>query len=547
MELDSTVARVDLSDRPNGTAFLVNREHAVTALHVLDGYTAVRLFFSQWPRDNHRDAVRCWRHPGGQDVAVLKLDRPAPGEINPLPRGDLPKAEDKWYSFGFPNGNPHPFVAEKVEHPALRFTGLNGSFIQLNTAKAQEGLGGLSGAPCVVGGRIVGLVSFQLQRFSEPESDRAGEDNPRSLLQVSHPSLQTLYALPISLLDLYPEVSLKSIPIQVAPLEQGAIAIDSPCYVARKCDTTAVAALEGGPRALLKLFGPAKMGKTSLLVRLESHMKSREVPAVYIDLAEVSSGAETTAELFARMGEEILRGIGAGESHADAIRRSGSPMRIFRDVIADRVLSPGRALFLAIDNVDVLARRPSVFSDLQSAIRSWHERGSRDEVWKRLRLVLACRTSMELYLDPTIGSPLGDAGLPIELPDFAEYQTLELLRIHGLDKEYLQPIGAIVGGSPYMVRQLIYEITESRTPPDPDPLRKLAGRNESRVCHHVEWMFHQLDERSKAALRTVVTSKECRDFADRKRLGGTGLVRLGRSPDAEPRYPIIESVLGPYL
>ena len=159
---------------------------------------------------------------------------------------------------------------------------------------------------------------------------------------------------------------------------------------------------------LLKVFGPAKTGKTSLLQRLECHMRSRDVPPVYIDLGEIGSGAATTtAELFAQMCSEILEKIGANKCHADAIRRSPSPKRCFRERRRRPCLVGGGLLFLAVDNADALARIPVVFGDLQSAMKGWQDLGSRDDAWKGLRIALACRTSMELYLDPTRGSPRG--------------------------------------------------------------------------------------------------------------------------------------------
>ena len=164
--------------------------------------------------------MRCWRHPAGQDVAVLKLDRPAADEVRPLRWGGLPKAGDRWQTFGFPNRVVHAFFDEVIEDPALPITRLSESLIQLRTAKAQEGLGGVSGAPCVVDGKIVGLVSFQLQRFSDVAGGPAGDNAPDSLWQESRPSLQTLYALPISLLDGCPVVSPKTVSIADIPLDQ---------------------------------------------------------------------------------------------------------------------------------------------------------------------------------------------------------------------------------------------------------------------------------------------------------------------------------------
>src|SRR6185503_10435951 len=190
--LKRTIARVEFDGRSNGTAFILDRKHAVTALHVLDRRSTVDLVFVEWPgADRKRVATRTWRHPA-YDVAILELNRECPSGVQPLPWSTTPVTGDRWSTFGFPAQVPdgHPLVDERINDPSLLIEELELRILHLHTLEAQYDLGGFSGAPCVVGGAIVGVVAYQLCR-TPPDGDSQ---------TVREPSLHTLYALPIALL-----------------------------------------------------------------------------------------------------------------------------------------------------------------------------------------------------------------------------------------------------------------------------------------------------------------------------------------------------------
>jgi hypothetical protein len=215
--LKRTVARVDVDGKPTGTAFLVSRTHVATAAHVVDGGGAIKLVFVEWPTsDRTRKATaQRWRHPAGYDVAILELDRPCPASIEPLPwRAAPPDVGAVWSTFGFPSELPDGYSPDDgvIRDPALLIDALELRVLQLGTPSANDDLGGLSGAPCTIGGAIVGVLTHQLKRRAPGSTERTG----------AAPSLATLYAMPMALFALS-GISSPTFDADAAPAELGEV------------------------------------------------------------------------------------------------------------------------------------------------------------------------------------------------------------------------------------------------------------------------------------------------------------------------------------
>ena len=118
----------------------------------------------------------------------------------------------------------------------------------------------------------------------------------------------------------------------------------------------------------------------------------------------------------------------------------------------------GSPLVLGLDEVDRVFEHPKIAEDFFGLLRAWHEEGKNGEVWKKLRLVVVHST--EVYIPMNVNQSPFNVGLPVELPEFNRQQVLDLAHRHRLDwgAGEVEPLMAMVGGHPYLVRLALYHI-----------------------------------------------------------------------------------------
>jgi len=229
-QLKEMVACVSVDNEPIGSAFLIDEWHVVTALHVLNREPDVSLQFFYWQTYEDagtRNASLVWQDPSGMDVAILKLNRECPAQVDILPWGALPKSGDHWYTFGFPKGVLGGHTCSKdniVEDPQKIIDKDYSPVIQLSSAIAKDDLGGFSGSPCIVEGEVVGILATQLLRDEKPLFD-------------------ALYGIPVALLKNAP-VTPPS-PVYVMDLPKGMLGADWETYRQQLRDKTNLKASQG--------------------------------------------------------------------------------------------------------------------------------------------------------------------------------------------------------------------------------------------------------------------------------------------------------------
>ncbi|MGA7312879.1 MAG: trypsin-like peptidase domain-containing protein, partial [Silvibacterium sp.] len=141
-----------LGQQTRGTGFLVSDSIVITAWHVVENAATIDLDFQGF-RTTARIIAR------HSDIAALRCSSPVP--TTPLPIGDLLAADQCWETFGFPAFNPGGVALAG----AIRYfdSSQDSSPIQLFceelAAGAGAGVPGLSGAPCIVDGSVVGVIN----------------------------------------------------------------------------------------------------------------------------------------------------------------------------------------------------------------------------------------------------------------------------------------------------------------------------------------------------------------------------------------------------
>ena len=165
------VASVTLGDQtvPVGTAFYVGEKYALTALHVIaDTKQKPPLFSSKitlrFPNNHTTDAtVADGMWDQSSDWVVVECKN-AP-TIAPMPLGALPRKDDKWSSFGYPEIHQEgKTISGEVRDPNGRYG--DAAVIELFCDDAAAGAGarlhGFSGAPCISNDAAVGILRSTL-------------------------------------------------------------------------------------------------------------------------------------------------------------------------------------------------------------------------------------------------------------------------------------------------------------------------------------------------------------------------------------------------
>lgn len=219
------------------------------------------------------------------------------------------------------------------------------------------------------------------------------------------------------------------------------------------------------PGCIIRIKAPRKMGKSSLLLRIIDFAKHQKYRTIYLDFQ--LADRETFKSL-----DKFLRWFCANIAHQLKLKENleeywdeqlGSKVNCsiyFQDYLLSYIESP---LVLALNEVNLLFEYPKIAQDFLGLLRSWHELGKHEEIWRQLRLVICHST--EVYIDLNINQSPFNIGLNVELPEFTTEQIHRLARVHKLnfqlDIAQILCIQQMLGGHPYLVRLALYELANN--------------------------------------------------------------------------------------
>ncbi len=273
---------------------------------------------------------------------------------------------------------------------------------------------------------------------------------------------------------------------QEIPLPEGIVFSDSKFYVERQEIESICSQNLTSRGGLIKIFGSAKMGKTSLMKRTLDLTKNCRSVYVNLKLAEGETLSdlskflkwlcvtiETELKLPSKLKYYWDEDIGAKLSCSSYLKKY-------------LLASIEQPLILAFDKLEYLfeneqeekekdlekeekeerEKRKKVAINFLSLLRGWHENSRMDLAWSKLRLILAYSKNYPLI--DSDNSPF-NVGKLISQLGFSADQILKLVGKHGLkwEKDEVKKLmNALsfattpkVGGShPYLVRQALYEI-----------------------------------------------------------------------------------------
>lgn len=213
------------------------------------------------------------------------------------------------------------------------------------------------------------------------------------------------------------------------------------------------------PGALVRIKGPRKIGKTSLLARLLAHAEAHRCRTIRLNLDMADSSVLAAGEKFLRWFcanaalqldmEPQLAAYWDGEVGALVDCKL-----YFQSYLLAQIEQP---IVLAVDEANRLFEYPALARDFFSLLRSWYQAAKDRPCWQKLRMIIVHSTDAYIPFDAN-RSPF-NVGSVFELQPFTPAQVKELAQRHGLQlsPQELERIQTVLGGFPYLVRRLFYQ------------------------------------------------------------------------------------------
>ncbi|MEW5956100.1 MAG: ATPase, T2SS/T4P/T4SS family [Chloroflexota bacterium] len=146
-----------------------------------------------------------WRDPKAEDVAILRLHKPLPEGVKPLPLGPaVDTANHSFETFGFPTANPDEGLWGKGE--ILRETAIGG--VRVLQLRSQEVTPGFSGAPLwdTTFQGVVGLVTVITDPDPHGRLAQTAFATPSETLLEVWPDLSDVLVAPAAAIEVEPFV-----------------------------------------------------------------------------------------------------------------------------------------------------------------------------------------------------------------------------------------------------------------------------------------------------------------------------------------------------
>jgi diguanylate cyclase (GGDEF)-like protein len=252
--------------------------------------------------------------------------------------------------------------------------------------------------------------------------------------------------------------------------------------------------------AVIRIKAPAKMGKTSLLIRILHASQSQGYRTVNLNLAQVDREIlQSDLNRFLRwLCNNISRQLGLApllsEYWDEEVGAKVSCSVYFHDYLLTQSSDP---LVLALDNVQQLFEYPHLVKDFFPLLRSWHEESKISPLWQQLRLVIVY--SHEIYSQLRLSQSPFNIGLTLNLPEFTRTQVLELAQRYGFNwsdasgQEKVTALMQMIGGHPHHLHLALYHLRWLQA--DLDTLLSAAPTPKGIYSDHLRYLSLMLQER----------------------------------------------------
>ena len=246
----------------------------------------------------------------------------------------------------------------------------------------------------------------------------------------------------------------------------GQLALDSAFYIQRShTESLFQDALMNQIGGLVQIKAPRQAGKSSLVAKVLSEIRSQSVATVMLNLQLVDMAVIEDLSRFLRwFCAVVTRNLGLenklDDYWDDLYGSSSNCTHYFESYLLPQIKKP---LILVLDDVDVLLQHERVALDFYGMIRTWHEKtryGDRQsELWQQLRLALL--SSIDVPIPLAMHRSLFNTGIVIDLPGFDTQQVEDLLqRYHVADAGRIaQVLIQLLGDNPFLLHWAAYHLS----------------------------------------------------------------------------------------
>jgi hypothetical protein len=266
------------------------------------------------------------------------------------------------------------------------------------------------------------------------------------------------------------------------------------------------------PGALIRIIAPRKMGKTSLMMRINHHAEVQKYRTVYLSLDQVGGAELKSLDQFLQwFCISVTRKLQLPVEKVtlqwtdSILGEMDNCTEYFENVLLKEIHQP---LVLGIDKMDKLFPYENLAGDFLGLLRAWHVQSVQNDIWQRLKLVLSYTGNVPPALYDK--SPLFNSGIPIELVAFTEAQIQTLVNCYKVswDAAKLKQLTTLVGGHPYLLRLALHEIAHRHV--TLDRFLQEAPTDRGLYGEHLAHLFMELRASDTvdlvAAMKQVVTS-----------------------------------------
>ncbi|MEA5578851.1 AAA-like domain-containing protein [Anabaena sp. UHCC 0451] len=260
------------------------------------------------------------------------------------------------------------------------------------------------------------------------------------------------------------------------------------------------------PKALIRIKSPHKMGKTHLMSRIFDHVKQKGYKTVSINLwsKEYFADLNTFLQSFCTI---LSLELGLKEKIDEFWNKRLSSQTNCTNYLKKYLLSNiDSPLVLGLDNIDEIFPYTEITQQFSALLRAWNENPNNEESLQNLRLIISY--SQDVYVSLNVNQSPFNVGIPVEIGEFNNTQTKELVKQYGLnwsDTEINQ-LRAMSDGHPYLLTTALDKITKNNL--TLEQFIKIAPTDESPYRSFLTDILQQLENDSllKTAMQQVIKS-----------------------------------------